>query len=90
MTGALHSASLSDWRAVSASGDRSIVRFSSFSLVSGDEPPVVRTQHQKTPQPVFVSRSWPAFLTASSPSGSVVTPEGETVWPRFRTFFRNN
>ena len=27
----------------------------------GDEPPVVRTQPQKTPQLVFVDRSWPAL-----------------------------
>jgi hypothetical protein len=52
---------------------------------SRDEPHVVLTQSQEAPQLLFVGCG--QFLTASTFSGSVVTPSGDTC-PKYRTYFR--
>ena len=54
----------------------------SYVRESSSEPPVVRTQPQKTPQLVFVSRSWPVFHSFNF-SVSVVTPDVKMMCPMY-------
>ena len=95
-TDALHCTFFSAWKAVSAYVDHSNVRFSSVNLVTGlaisanQEISPLKYLHSTRKLLNWCLSCLDQLFTASNFSGFLVTPEGEMMWPRYSTSFRNS